>query len=478
MQKYRYEEIAEELESNILEGRLKPGHQLPSVRALKLKYNIGLSTVKNVYEYLMIKGLAESIPKSGYYVTAAGNDAGKLPETKKRQARIVVHDAVFKNNLAVITTHADPQKKHSITEFNVAAPGDFFIPQKLLLRTMQQVIREKGVGLLKYYPSNGSEHLKEHLAKRATLYHSRFNADEMIITDGAIQAFYIALAAVTAPGDVIAIESPCIFSVLEVVKNLRLKVVEIPVHAGTGFDVAFLKRAAQQTALKAIILTPNFHNPTGALLADADKKQLLTIAQSRGIPIIENDVLGDLHFSGNRPLNIQSMDNSGLVMTFSSFSKTLAPGIRLGWLSAGKFFKQAEQLKFSLGSTVSPVYQETIVKLLASSSYDRHIRKFRMQLAAQAYHTANLITEFFPESTRISQPKGGYSTWLKMEKKLNMKLFYKTCEQHGIRFTPGSTFSFSDVFEQHFRIIFANKYTAQREEMLKLAGKIAQDCIL
>lgn len=477
MQKYRYEEIAAEMESNILEGRLKPGHKLPSVRALKLKYNIGLSTVQNAYEYLMIKGLVASIPKSGYYVTGPKESDKEGQNTLKVPARIVVHDAIFKNNLSVITAHADPQKKHSITEFNVAAPGEFFIPQKLLLRTMQQVIREKGVGLLKYYPSNGSVLLKEHLAKRATLYHSRFGAEELIITDGAIQAFYIALASVTVPGDVVAIESPCIFSILEVVKNLRLKVIEIPVHAESGFDVAFLKRATEHTMLKAIVLTPNFHNPTGALLADADKKELLTIAQSRDIPIIENDVFGDLNFSGNRPSNIQSMDNSGLVMTFSSFSKTLAPGIRLGWLSPGRFFKQAEQLKFSLGSTVSPIYQETIAKLLASSSYDRHVRKFRMQLAAQSYHTINLISEFFPESTRMSQPKGGYSIWLKMEKKVNMKLFYKHCEQNGIRFTPGSAFSFSSVFEQHFRIIFANKYTVQREEMLKMAGKIAQDCI-
>lgn len=473
MQKYRYEEIAEEMETNILAGRLKPGHKLPSVRMLKLKYNIGLSTVQRAYDDLIIKGLVESIPKSGYYV------AGKKEkqQVSKGPKKILIRDAVFENNLSVITTNPDLQKKHSLSEFNVAAPGDLFIPQKLILRTMQQVIREKGIGLLKYYPSNGSEFLKDQLASRATGYHSRFNAAELIITDGAVQAFYIALASVTNPGDVVAIESPCIFSMLEVLKNLRLKVIEIPVHPGSGFDVAFLKRATEHVLLKAIALTPNFHNPTGAVLSEADKQELLTIAQSKGIPIIENDVFGDLHFSGSRPSNIQSLDNSGLVMTFSSFSKTLAPGIRLGWLSPGRFFKQAEQLKFSLGSTVSPIYQETIAKLLSTSSYDRHVRKFRMQLAAQSYQTIHLISEHFPVSTRISQPKGGYSIWLKMEKKLDMKLFYKHCEQIGVRFTPGSAFSFSSVFEQHFRIIFASKYTGQREEVLKLAGKTAQDLL-
>lgn len=467
MHRYKYEEIAAGIEANIVEGRFKPGHKLPSIRQLKNQYNIGLSTVQDAYEYLIIKGLVESVPKSGYYVALK-------PEkiyTAISSPKILIRDSVFENNLSVITSNTDRQKRHSISEFNVAAPGDLLIPQKLILRTMQQVIREQGTSLLRYYPSNGSELLREHITKRAALYHTAFNAAELIVTDGALQALYIALASVAAPGDVIAIESPCVFSVLEVLRTLKLKVIEIPVHPVSGFDVDLLERAAEKTPVKAVVLTPNFHNPTGAILSEEYKRKLLTLAQAREIVIIENDVYGDLNFSGNRPGNISAMDDSGLVMTFSSYAKTLAAGIRLGWLAPGKFFKQAEQIKFSLGSTVAPVYQETMARLLSASSYDRHIRKFRMQLASQSYHTINLLSAAFPENTQISQPKGGYSLWVKLDQRFHMKHFYNQCNQIGVRFTPGAAFSFSRDFDHHFRVVFADKYTAQRENALKEAGK-------
>lgn len=480
--KYRYEAISAEIEKNILEGRFKPGHRLPSVRELKKKYNIGVSTVQDAYEYLIIKGLVESIPKSGYYVAVnKGDQTGNSQSATNaflKPDKALVRDAVFKNNLSVITANTDRNKKHQLNEFNVAAPGDLFVPQKLILRTMQQVIREKGTELLRYYPPNGSEFLREHITKRAVLYDTALNADELIITDGALQALYIALASVSSPGDVIAIESPCVFSVLEVLRTLKLKVVEVPVNPIYGFDVDFLKSVVENTLIKAIVLTPNFHNPTGAILSDDHKKELLDIALKREIAIIENDVYGDLNFLGNRPNNIKSIDTSGLVMTFSSYSKTLASGIRLGWLSPGRFFKQAEQVKFSLGSTVAPIYQETMAKLLSSSSYDGHVRKFRMKLAAQSFHTINLIAEYFPSETWFSKPKGGYSIWVKMDEKVNMKQFYQQCEQIGVRFTPGSTFSFSKAFDHHFRIVFANQYTAQREEVLMKIGEVAKALII
>lgn len=465
MKQYRYEEFTVIIEAQIKEGVYKPGHKLPSVRTLMSKYKMSTGAVQQGFDYLISIGLVESICKSGYYVSNMPENQVSIPVSKRLP---VVRDAIFKHKLSQTTSlYAG---RNSLTEFNVAAPGDLLVPQKMILRTMQQVIREQGAGLLRYYPSTGSEELKHNICKHSAHYNTKMNADELIITDGALQALYIALVSTCSAGDVVAVESPCVFSILQVIKTLQLKVVEIPMDFQTGFDIEYLQKACLTTKIKAILITPNFQNPTGILLSDDQKKQVLAVAQHWGIAIIENDIYGDLNFTGQRPSNLKSFDESGLVMTYSSYAKTLAAGIRLGWLSAGRFFQQAEQVKFSTGSTVSPVYQETVNKLLNAHSYDRHIRTFRTQLSKNAYHTINLLTTYFPKGTSMVMPAGGYNLWVKLSDEINIKDFYLHCEKVGVKFTPGETFSFSSDFRRFFRIVFADQYSAKRIEGLKLAG--------
>ncbi|MGJ1285796.1 PLP-dependent aminotransferase family protein [Sphingobacterium spiritivorum] len=467
MKSFKYEVFTSFIEKHINEGIYMPGHKLPSVREVKDKYQISISTVQSGYEYLMIRGLVISIPKSGYFVATA---------TEKKQEKIssrrkpVVRDPLFKNNLLLTTSLRSGRQ---LSEFNVAAPGDLLVPQKLLLRTMQQVIREEGTSLLRYYPANGSSDLRNTISGYAAGYQTVLPPEELLITDGALQSLYIALSSVCTAGDVIALESPCVFSVLEIIRVLHLKVIEIPADTQSGFDVDFFRKACEKNNIKAVLLTPNFHNPTGILLSDEKKKDLLRIIQHEGIALIENDIYGDLSFTNKRPLPVKAFDESGLVMTYSSYSKTLAPGIRLGWLSAGRFMERAEQIRFSLGSSVSPVYQETVNRLLKTNSYDRHLRHFRKELAKNANLTVRLLSENFPKDTTLLTPSGGYNLWVRMPDQINMESFYQQCNKIGVRFTPGYTFSFSGIFSNYFRIVFSDSYTTQRIEALRLAGQLA-----
>ncbi|WP_312339561.1 PLP-dependent aminotransferase family protein [Sphingobacterium sp.] len=465
MKRYKFEIFTQTIEKNIRSAVYKPGQKLPSVRELKDYYGFSMSTIQAGYEYLMIRGLVESVPKSGYYVSTKSET---VIESGQVTHRPVVRDAVFEQGIGLTTSSRGTRH---FSEFNVAAPGDLLVPQKLLLRTMQQVIREEGARLLRYYPSNGSLQLKESIVRRAASHQMSLHPEELLITDGALQALYIALAAVCECGDIVAVESPCVFSVLEVIRVLKLRVIEIPVLGNDGFDIDFFSRACGGNVLKAVVLTPNFHNPTGILLSDEKKVALLAVAYRYNIAVIENDIYGDLNFQGNRPSTIKQFDESGLVMTFSSYSKTLAPGIRLGWLSTGRFLKDAEQIKFALGSTVSPLNQETVNRLIGNNSYDRHIRSLRMQLAKNAYQAINLITSSFPEKTTVIAPAGGYNLWVKMPENINMNDFYTQCERIGARFTPGYTFSFSNTFKNYFRMVIADKFSDKRVKAIELVGK-------
>lgn len=465
MKSYKFELFTSEIEKNIRDGIYKPGHKLPSVRQIKEKYQLSSSTVQMGYEHLILNGTVESIPKSGYYVS---NTMQTNTEPIRIKYKPVVRDAIFSNRLELTTSLRMGRK---ISEFNVTAPGDLVIPQKLLLRTMQQVIREKGAGLLRYYPASGLLSLKENIIKQAASSQTRISPDELLITDGALQALYIALSATCDPGDVIAVESPCVFSVLEAIRVLKLKVIEIPVDPALGFDVDFFNKACEKNTIKAIVVTPNFHNPTGTVLSDEQKKMLLSIAQRHHIAVIENDIYGDLYFQGQRPSTIKSFDESGLVLTYSSYAKTLAPGIRLGWLSSGQFMERAEQIRFSLGSSVSPLYQETVNRLIEGSSYDRHVRSFRLQLARNARFATNLLLSYFPGNISEATPFGGYNLWVKMPDTIDMKFFYEQCDKVGIRFTPGYTFSFSSAFDQYFRLVFADAFSPKKIEAIRHLGE-------
>lgn len=459
---YKYKIFTSKIEEAILIGLLKEGDRLPSIRTIKSEYNLSVSSVQSGYDYLVFKGLVTAIPRSGYIV--ARQSIQQLPQI---ELSTIPKDAVFRKKVHLITNQSNYRGQ---TVLNEASPSDIFIPQKLVLKTMQKVIKEKGASLLRYYPNNGSEELKELLVRRSALHGASISSDELLITDGALQALYIALASITSPNDIIAVESPCIFSILEVMANLKLRTVEIPVRFYEGFDTDYLKKVCLTNDIKAIVLTPNFHNPTGVLMTDESKKAVYQVALHHHIPIIENDIFGDLYFNGTRPSNIRNYDEAGLVLTYSSFSKSLAPGIRLGWLAAGQFFSKIERLKFALGRSVSPLNQEVMIKLLQSSAYDKHLRVFRQQLERQAMQLVGQLINAFPDSLHIQFPKGGYCIWAQLPLHTDMVQFYKRCTEEGVQFTPGATFSFTDVYDTCFRAVFAKQLTLVDLQAIKRVG--------
>ncbi|WP_223609255.1 PLP-dependent aminotransferase family protein [Chryseobacterium sp. OSA05B] len=465
MRSYKYEIFTSVIEEQIRNKILLKGERLPSVREIKNRYQLSTSSVQSGFEYLMMKGLIESSPRSGYFVSSVEEDRTLQFRTNLIP---VVRDTIFAKNLMLTSARNKPSESSS---FHMAAPGDLFIPQKLILRTMQEVIREKGAALLRYYPSNGLYELRKQIALQMGTHGCLMNPDELIITDGALQALTIALRAVTDPGNIVAVESPCVFSVLEAVANLGLKIIEIPVHYENGFDTEYFRKVCTSNEIKAVVLTPNFHNPTGVMMTDDAKKELLAIASLHQVPVIENDIYGDLYFRDKRPRCIKSFDDSGLVMTYSSFSKTLAPGIRLGWLHAGRFYARSERARFVLGRSVAPVYQELMLKILEGTSYERHLRSFRKLLNKQAIELLNALRNYFPEGCYFHSPEGGYSIWGKLPEQTDMKRFFDYCDKNKILFTPGNTFSLTDEYSHHFRIIFADRITPDSLALLENAGR-------
>lgn len=465
MKNYRYKVFTSGIEADIRMGILKAGDKLPSIRHISKDYGLSISSVQSGYDELVFKGLVTSIPKSGYIVAVTGQNHVLRP---KEDFIEITPDPDFREQVKLT---GNKRRVAGHTSLNSAVPSDVFIPQKLILKTLQQVVREKGAALLRYYPSGGSEELRHLLAQRSCSHGAKVQPDELLITDGALQALFIALSVTTVRNDIVAVESPCVFSVLEVISSLGLKMEEIPVRDKEGIDTDYLKKVCKEKAVKAVVLTPNFHNPTGILMTDEKKRDVYNVAVFHNIPVIENDIYGDLYFNGTRPSNIRSFDSSGLILTFSSFSKTLAPGIRLGWLAAGRFFAKAERFRFSLGRSVSPLHQELVLKLLETSSYARHIRTFRMQLKQQSLQLINHFNTHFGDNICTYIPEGGYSMWNRLPEQIDIDLFYRNCKELAIQFTPGSTFSHSDSFRRYFRTVISQQLTLSDFDAIKMLGQ-------
>jgi DNA-binding transcriptional MocR family regulator len=282
-----------------------------------------------------------------------------------------------------------------------------------------------------------------------------------------------ALRAVARPGDVIAVESPTYFAVLQTIDSLGMKAMEIPTDPRTGMDLNALSAALSTGSVRACLSISNCHNPLGFVLADDYKEDLVSLLTKHQVPLIEDDSCGDLAFRAVRPKSAKAFDTEGIVLSFSSFSKMLGPGFRVGWIEAGRFRDSVKWLKFitTVGTPALP--QRTVAAFIESGGYDRHIRWLRETLENQVQVYSEAVTQYFPKGTKISKPEGGFLLWLELPKTVDSVQLYRTASAHKISILPGSIFSPTGRFANHIRISCGHPWNDSIDQALITLGKLA-----
>jgi DNA-binding transcriptional MocR family regulator len=234
-----------------------------------------------------------------------------------------------------------------------------------------------------------------------------------------------------------------------------------------------LSAAMRRHKIAALIVTPNFHNPLGALMPDEKKKALVEMMAKREIPIIEDDIYGDLQHDGPRPKALKAFDKQGLVLLCSSVSKTLAPGFRVGWCVPGRFKDKVELLKFANTCSSPVLTQLAVAEFLQNGGYDYHLRKIRKSYAQQVRLMHEAIGKYFPDGTKVTQPKGGFLLWVELPKGLNaLDLFEKAAEQR-VSIAPGPLFSPKPNYKNFLRINCGYPFTPQIEHAVMTVGRLA-----
>lgn len=446
--RYRYEVVAEELAMQIRAGRFQAGERIPGTRLLADSFGVSINTVLQAQKLLENQGLIEAVPRSGFFVrrqlapiaaiATPGNDTPVKPT-------LVRHQQLTLDMIQASDSDA-------LVQLGTALPHSSFFPTGELQRIAARVARRSERSFTHYEVPPGLASLRESLAQRMLGYGCRLDASDLMITNGCYEALTLALKSVTQANDVVLIESPGYYGLLQVIDSLDLRAVPIPQHAEQGLDLLEVRRACERWEVKACVLVSNFSPPLGSCPGDQQKQTLLELLASFHVPLVEDDIFGDLTFDGGRPAPYKKFDQRGEVLYCNSFSKSVAPGLRVGWLAPGRYLNKARYLKFAQ-NIATPLNNQLILdEYLRTGNVDKHIRKLRRIFASNIAQTVALIREEFPQGTQTSNPLGGFTLWVKLPDTIDTQILHQQALANGIFIAPDKLFSNDNRFHGFLRI--------------------------
>lgn len=464
-----YSRVAGELAQAIEAGSLRTGDRLPSVRQLCQQHGVSASTVTLAYRWLENQGVVEARPKSGYFVAPRH---APLPEpeidTRMGRAGFVTADDLTREFLY---GNDDP----------LAAPSFCPLPDRSLLpeaklRHLTARLNRQRPDFASRYQITGSAALRQEIARRSVSAGVRLRPEEIVLTNGGTEAVLIALRSAAQAGDTIAVESPTYWMLLEIIRTLGMKSIEIPTHPREGISVEALDLATQKPGvIRACMVIPNFHNPLGSLMPPEHKRRLVALAADRGFTLIETDIYGETYFGDERPPVLKSFDTRDEVILCSAFTKTVAPGYRVGWMAPGKHFKTAQSHKFHTSITGSMLQQEVLAEFIRDGGYDHHMRRLRAALKLQAQQMAEAVTRHFPAGCKLSRPQGGFMLWIELPPQVDCRRVFEQARHEHIGCAPGATFSCSSRFDHFIRVHYGDPWSPQLDAHIRRLGQIVAD---
>ena len=444
---YLYEQLESDLTKDIYKGVYGVDERFPSLRYVSEQYEVSMATVIQAYQRLEVKGLIWSRPKSGYFVSAWKNEQLEEPSISSPKTS---PSNVSVGHLAMSLINESRQP--GLIKLGAAVPGPDLFPLASLSRTLAGIARRKHTASSSYEDAQGNIDLRKQIVHLMRESGVRCTAKDIIITNGCLEALGLALRVTAKTGDTIAIESPTYFGILQVIESLGMKALEIPTHANTGIDPKALKKAISKRNIAACILMPTFSNPLGATMPAENKQEVVELLAKHNIPLIEDDIYGSLSYESRRPKAAKAYDNNGNVLYCSSFSKTISPGLRIGWILAGKYQEQTLYQKFldNISTSIHP--QLTLAEFLSKGGYRRCVRHSAHIYRQRMDQLRRWVADAFPKGTRITNPNGGFLLWIELPKKHDAVTLYQKAIAKKIAITPGILFSAQGQYKNHIRL--------------------------
>ena len=467
---YRYEGVAAFIVGLVDAGTLAPGSRAPSLREISKRRRISLSTALQAYRLLEDRGVLEARPQSGHYVTKRAASQLETPAISKppNKAMPVAISAMLTRLLQYAN---DPR----FVPLGCAVPSAELLTAGRLDRFLARAARTRGVDHNTYTVPNGELSLRQEIARRALRFGQALSPEDIVITCGCTEALTLALSSVVKPGDTVAIESPTYFGLLHSLQALGLKALELPTDPASGIDLALLSKALERGAVRACLLSSSFNNPLGCTMPNEKKTAALDLLARHRVPLIEDDIYGDIYFGAERPTPFMALDPHGNTLYCSSFSKTIAPGYRIGCLALKKEAQRQSALDRKLALTLAgpPLLQVAFADFLSSGGYDNHLRRIRRVFEHTIGQMSRAIERSFPQGTKVSRPAGGFVLWLEMPKLVETRPLFDEALDNGICFAPGDVFSASGRYGHCLRLSCGHGWNSRVEQGVMKLGELA-----
>lgn len=470
---YLYQDLARQIEEAIRAGTLRIGDRIASVRKLSSQHSVSISTAMQALRHLENQRLIEARPKSGFFVARRPRELAEPATSRPPQSpRYVVTPSLLRD-------YIDSLYEPEAESLGAVLPGPDMFPGERIARLLAAVAR-RHPELAVAHPglSKGAAELRNVIARRSLEHGLRITAEDIIVTDGCLEALSLALRAVARPGDTIALESPTYFLLLQNIESLGMKALEIPTHPRAGLSLEAFELATRRTgSVKAALVVPTHSNPLGSSMPDENRRRLVELCADRGIPLIEDDIYGEVTFAGPRPRPLKAWDKQGNVLLCSSFSKAVAPGLRIGWIVPGRYQKEVEMLKLGGNMFTAHIPQLALAEFVSNGGYDHHLRRLRAIAGRQAELMRQAVAASFPANCRITRPCGGYVLWVELPPKVSAVEVFQRARAERIVIAPGPLFTSTDRFANCIRLSFSRAWSRGVERAVDRLGQILRQMV-
>jgi DNA-binding transcriptional MocR family regulator len=465
---FLYETVSRQLREQIFRGSYIPGEKLPSVRQLSRIFNVSINTILQCFRQLEADGLIKTYARSGVFVVRPKTSAPRGTVTPLFPM-LPVEVSLSERILNFMEPHID----QSIVPLGIALPAQELMPVNQVLQTYRDVTRAAPHEAWGYTHPHGYDRLTHQLARRSLNYPVPIAEQDIVVTNGCMEAMELALRAVTRPGNTVAIESPTYYGALLALEIMGRKALQISTTPGEGVSLSALDQALRLGQVDACLFSTNAQNPLGFTMGNSRKQELVQLLARHQVPMIENDIWGDTVFQGPA-LPAKAFDEEGLVIYCNSFSKSLMPGMRLGWTAPGRFHRRILELKQVSSITTATPPQMLMSRLLESGFYQRHLQKLRCSLQSQTTRMVELIRAHFPAGTQVAEPTGGCVLWITLPGHIDAEILFHQALKQQIHVFPGAVFSPGRNHYNCLRINAGGPVTQKLEEIVAQLGELTR----
>ncbi|MEJ6007620.1 PLP-dependent aminotransferase family protein [Paucibacter sp. AS339] len=466
----RYQALAQDLTLRIHQGEWTAGERLPSLREICLAHGVSMATAKRALECLLDEGRVQVRPQSGFFVAESADSSGTAETAKACLPDLGQLRHQRERMLSLMQLAEQPLP----VSLQMAGPAASLLPTEAMARQVARLLKRTPELLADSAPLAGVAVLREALCERYATLDVQASADDLLITQGATEALSLALRALTRPGDKVLVESPVYFGLHQTLATLGLLPVELPCPAEGGLSPEAVDQALQDwPEIRCLIVSPNYQNPTGALMPDEAKRRLLKVAAAHELTIIEDDIFGDLYFGSARPRPLKAWDRHEQVILCASVSKTLGPSFQIGWCLSRRHAKSLRSLKLSASLGGGVLMQRSLAEFIRDGQYEAQLQRLRRALADSARHYLQALHRHFGAAVDIVPPGGGMLLWVGLPRGVDSVALLDRALPLGLAFSPGTVFSSQGRHAHYLRLNIGRPFDTEVDQALARLAELA-----